>query len=121
MQGHFYVTGHIMIESIPPENVIYTQALTKKFDGSPVVNELSLAVPAGAIFGFIGPSGCGKTTSVRLLLGIYIPDSGDVKVLHQTPQTFRRRERAQIGYMSQQFVLYPTFLYLRLLPFCCNI
>jgi ABC-type multidrug transport system ATPase subunit len=106
MQGHFYVTGHIMIESIPPENVIYTQALTKKFDGSPVVNELSLAVPAGAIFG---------------LLGIYIPDSGDVKVLHQTPQTFRRRERAQIGYMSQQFVLYPTFLYLRLLPFCCNI
>jgi ABC-2 type transport system ATP-binding protein len=96
-----------MIESDTKESVILTQALTKKFDNLPVVNNLSLEVPAGVIFGFIGPSGCGKTTSVRLMLGIYTPDSGDVQVLQHTPQKFGRRERAQIGYMPQQFVLYP--------------
>ncbi len=96
-----------MDESHTSENIIQTQALTKKFSGIPVVDKLSLNVPKGVIFGFIGPSGCGKTTSVRLLLGIYEPDGGDVKVLQQTPQSFGRQERAQIGYMPQQFVLYP--------------
>lgn len=96
-----------MMESDTKESVILTQALTKKFNDLPVVNNLNLEVPAGVIFGFIGPSGCGKTTSVRLMLGIYTPDSGSVQVLQHTPEKFGRRERAQIGYMPQQFVLYP--------------
>ncbi|MFO7679765.1 MAG: ABC transporter ATP-binding protein [Chloroflexota bacterium] len=81
--------------------------MSKAFDGVPAVEKLNLDVPAGIIFGFIGPSGCGKTTSVRLLLGIYAADSGEIEVLHKTPQQFGRQERAQIGYMPQQFVLYP--------------
>lgn len=96
-----------MTGSSTQESVIHTQALTKKFAGTPIVDRLSLDVPASAIFGFIGPSGCGKTTSVRLMLGIYNPDSGEVKVLQQSPQEFGRQERAQIGYMPQEIVLYP--------------
>ncbi len=96
-----------MTESLTINNIIYTEALTKKFGGLPVVNKLSLDVPAGAIFGFIGPSGCGKTTTVRLLLGIYTPDSGEASVLQDSPREFCRQERSQIGYMPQQFVLYP--------------
>ena len=95
-----------MTESLTINNIIHTEALTKKFGGLPVVNELSLDVPAGAIFGFIGPSGCGKTTTVRLLLGIYTPDSGEASVLQDSPREFGRQERSQIGYMPQQFVLY---------------
>ena len=44
---------------------------------------------------------------MRLLLGIYTPDSGAVEVLQRSPQKFRRADRAKIGYMPQQFVLYP--------------
>ena len=87
--------------------IVCTRDLTKSFAGITAVNHLTLEVPTGSIFGFIGPSGCGKTTSVRLLLGIYTPDSGDVQVLQESPQNFGTYERQQIGYMPQQFVLYP--------------
>lgn len=96
-----------MLETAVHENIIHTHDLTKTFDNKAVVNNLNLNIPSGVIFGFIGPSGCGKTTSVRLLLGIYTPDSGEVEVLQRTPQKFRRADRAKIGYMPQQFVLYP--------------
>ena len=96
-----------MAEVATPTNSIYADGLTKVFAGTTVVDDLHLEVPSGAIFGFIGPSGCGKTTSVRLLVGIYTPTSGNVTVLQKDPQNFGRAERAQIGYMPQQFVLYP--------------
>lgn len=86
--------------------IIHTRDLSKSFGGVTAVHNLDLDIPAGSIFGFIGPSGCGKTTSVRLLLGIYAPDKGEVSVLGRAPQKFGRHERAQIGYMPQQFVLY---------------
>ena len=87
--------------------IIYAHELIKTFNGETAVDKLSLEVEPGVIFGFIGPSGCGKTTSVRMLLGIYAPDSGEVEVLQRPPQQFRRQEQVQIGYMPQQFVLYP--------------
>lgn len=96
-----------MTNRLPSENIIYTNGLTKQFDGVTAVDNLSLQIPPGVIFGFIGPSGCGKTTSVRLLLGVYKPDSGDVQVLGRQPEKFSHRERARIGYMPQQFILYP--------------
>jgi ABC-2 type transport system ATP-binding protein len=81
--------------------------MSKTFGGETAVDNLSLDIPPGVIFGFIGPSGCGKTTCVRLLLGIYEPDSGEVEVLNKNPAHFSHRERARIGYMPQQFILYP--------------
>ena len=96
-----------MSEMTAQENIIYAQELTKSINNKTIVDGLNLEIPAGVIFGFIGPSGCGKTTSVRLLLGIYTPTSGDVEVLNRKPQKFRRADRAKIGYMPQQFVLYP--------------
>lgn len=92
---------------LPSENIIYTNNLSKAFGGVPAVIDLSLEIPPGVIFGFIGPSGCGKTTSVRLMLGVYKADSGDVQVLGSNPENFSHRERARIGYMPQQFILYP--------------
>jgi ABC-2 type transport system ATP-binding protein len=96
-----------MTNRLPSENIIYTKGLTKQFDGVTAVDNLSLQIPPGVIFGFIGPSGCGKTTSVRLLLGVYKPDSGEVQILGRQPEKFSHRERARIGYMPQQFILYP--------------
>jgi ABC-2 type transport system ATP-binding protein len=86
---------------------IKTRDLTKIFNGEVAVNQISLEVPEGAIFGFIGPSGSGKTTTVRLLMGLYIPDEGEVTVLGVPPAKFSRHDRERIGYLPQLFVLYP--------------
>jgi ABC-2 type transport system ATP-binding protein len=72
------------------------------------VFDLTYSVPEGSILGMIGPSGCGKTTTVRLALGLYTPQRGRLRVFDRDPTTFRASEREQIGYIPQQFVLYPS-------------
>jgi ABC-2 type transport system ATP-binding protein len=72
------------------------------------VFDLTLALPEGSILGFVGPSGCGKTTTIRLLTGIYQPTAGEVRVFDKPPSTFSAEDRARIGYIPQQFILYPT-------------
>src|SRR5574339_225401 len=86
---------------------IRTRELTKAFGEEVAVNQITMDVPEGAILGFIGPSGSGKTTTVRLLMGLYVPDSGEISVLGVPPVKFKRRERERIGYLPQLFVLYP--------------
>ena len=88
-------------------DVIETQELTKKFGEEIAVQSLNMRVPRGTIFGFIGPSGCGKTTTVRLLTGIHRPTSGKLTVLGKNPTDFSKSDREKIGYLIQQFVLYP--------------
>ena len=86
---------------------IRTRELTKAFGGEIAVNHINMDVPEGAIFGFIGPSGSGKTTTVRLLMGLFEPDSGELSVLGARPSKFSRHDRERIGYLPQLFVLYP--------------
>jgi ABC-2 type transport system ATP-binding protein len=107
--------------STDPSLVIITNNLTKEFNGVAAVNEISLTVPRGKIFGFIGPSGCGKTTAVRLLVGTYQPTSGEISVLGRAPQQFRRQDREKIGYMPQQFVLYPDLTVRQNLNFAASL
>jgi ABC-2 type transport system ATP-binding protein len=89
------------------ETVIETRELTKRFGDINGVENITLSVPRGAIYGFIGPSGCGKTTTVRLMIGNYHPTGGSVSVLGKAPAEFNRADRKQIGYMPQLFILYP--------------
>jgi ABC-2 type transport system ATP-binding protein len=72
------------------------------------VFDLTYTVPEGSILGMIGPSGCGKTTTVRLALGLYAPQRGNIRVFGRPPTQFGAAERERIGYIPQQFVLYPT-------------
>jgi len=88
--------------------VIEMQQVSKTFGDKQAVNEVSLQVPAGQIFGLVGPSGCGKTTTVRMLTGVYAPTKGKLRVLGASPDHFEKRVRERIGYMPQLFVLYPT-------------
>lgn len=69
--------------------------------------DLDIEIEPGSIVGFIGPSGSGKTTTVHLMTGVIIPDSGKVLVFGQTPGSFSKRTRARIGYLPQQPILYP--------------
>jgi ABC-2 type transport system ATP-binding protein len=78
------------------------------FGGGAGVFDLSLALERGSILGLIGPSGCGKTTTIRLLTGLYGPTSGQVRVFGTRPTAFGPDDRSRIGYIPQQFILYPN-------------
>jgi ABC-2 type transport system ATP-binding protein len=90
-----------------PGNVVDVHNVTKQFGAEIAVNDLSMYVPRGSIFGFIGPSGCGKTTTVRMLTGVHAPTSGQISVLGKDPARFTKSDRERIGYLIQNFVLYP--------------
>jgi ABC-2 type transport system ATP-binding protein len=87
--------------------VIDAHGLQKKFGNRLVLSGLSLHVNAGEIFGLIGPSGSAKTTTIHLLCGHLHPSSGTVTVLGEQPGNFTAGTRRRIGYMPQNFILYP--------------
>jgi len=91
-----------------PSTLIRAQQIEKKFSADVGVFDLNFEVPTGTIFGMIGPSGCGKTTTVRLMTGLYKPDSGSLTVMNREPSKFSPRARERLGYMPQHFVLYPN-------------
>lgn len=98
-----------MAQAIPgPRPAIEMQHVSKHFGEKIAVNDVSMTVPTGQIFGVVGPSGCGKTTTIRMMTGVYTPTEGKLRVLGATPENFARRVRERIGYMPQLFVLYPT-------------
>ncbi len=86
---------------------VRTEGLCKRFGSETAVDGLTFEVPQGSIFGLVGPSGSGKTTAVRLMTGIYEPSQGQVFVLGKAPRDFNSTVRRKLGYMPQQFVLYP--------------
>src|SRR5262245_53923339 len=62
-------------------NAVEIDHVTKTFGPQVAVDDLSLAVPAGSIYGFIGPNGSGKTTTLRMIMRIFLPDQGSIRVL----------------------------------------
>jgi ABC-2 type transport system ATP-binding protein len=102
-------------------HAIQTNRLTKRFGDLTAVNELTLAVAEGEIFGLVGPDGAGKTTTMRLLSGIMDPSSGDAWVdgLHTVRQAEAVKER--IGYMSQRFGLYADLTVMENLNFYADV
>jgi ABC-2 type transport system ATP-binding protein len=82
------------------EHVSYAFGTTR------AVNDVSLAVPRGEMFGLIGPDGAGKTTTLRLICGLIGPASGSVRLFGADPFRAHRSATSAIGYVSQRFSLY---------------
>lgn len=80
--------------------------LNKSFNGKPAVVNLSLQVKRGEIFGFLGPNGSGKTTTIRMLCGLMIPDSGSGECLGYDILKDSRKIKRLVGYVPQSFSLY---------------
>lgn len=80
--------------------------LKKSFGGKIAVNDLSLKVRRGEIFGFLGPNGSGKTTTIRMLCGLMTPDSGSGQCLGYDIRTDSRMIKPLVGYVPQSFSLY---------------
>ena len=87
-------------------SAIVATGLTRKFGDFVAVNQASITVERGEVFGFLGPNGSGKTTMIKMLTGILPITAGEATVdgvdVRKDPETVRQR----IGYMSQRFSLY---------------
>lgn len=86
---------------------IKTKNLTRLFDDFVAVDKLNLSINSGEIFGLLGPNAAGKSTTIRLLAGILRPNSGDASILGLNLFTQTELIKQRIGYVAQQFSLYP--------------
>src|SRR5574344_2575931 len=84
-------------------NIIDIQDVTKKFSNHLALNNLSLSIPQGVIFGLLGPNGAGKTTLIRILNQITAPDSGEVLF---KGERLSQQHIARIGYLPEERGLY---------------
>lgn len=80
--------------------------LTKKYQQVVAVDNLSIEIPAGRIFGFLGPDGAGKTSLFRILCGILTATKGKVSVLGIDVLKHPEKLKQELGYMAQKFALY---------------
>jgi len=87
-------------------NAIEIKGLTKRFGELTALDQLSLDVHKGELFGLVGPDGAGKTTTMRLLCGIMDPTSGEAWVAGHNILREPEQIKEKIGYMSQRFGLY---------------
>ncbi len=95
-------------------SAIELSGVTKSFANVVAVDDVSLTVPRGAIYGFIGPNGSGKTTTMRIVVGIFHPDCGTVRVFGQDIAAIRR---GSIGYLPEERGLYRRMAVRSLLEF----
>src|SRR4029434_1895009 len=77
--------------------------VTKSFGRHVAVNELSLRVPEGSVYGFIGPNGSGKTTTLRMIMRILMPDRGTIRVLGESSHG---PANDRVGYLPEERGLY---------------
>ncbi len=86
---------------------IETRNLVKNFGDVQAVQQLSLQVEKGEVFGLVGPNGAGKTTSMLMLVGLLTPDSGEVLLLGEPFHGFCVAARVELGWVPQSLAFYP--------------
>ena len=84
--------------------IIEIKNISKKLDKKPILQEVSLCVQEGEIFGFLGPNGAGKTTTMKCILRLISPDTGEIRILGKTD--FDNAVKQEIGFMPENTYLY---------------
>jgi ABC-2 type transport system ATP-binding protein len=92
-----------MNEPAAPGNAIDVHGLTKSFGKKRVVDDVSMRVARGEIFGFLGPNGSGKTTTIRMMCGLLTPDAGSGTCLGYDIRRQQVQIKRRVGYMTQRF------------------
>ncbi|MBI5294063.1 MAG: ABC transporter ATP-binding protein [Chloroflexi bacterium] len=95
--------------------------LKKSFGANQAVDDISLQVKAGEIYGLVGSDGAGKTTTMRLLVGALRPDAGEITVCGYDVLKQVDNVRAQVGYLSQRFSLYEDLTVLENIRFFAEV
>lgn len=86
--------------------IIKIENLKRSFGNITAVNGVSYSVAKGEMFGLVGPDGAGKTTTIRVLIGLLKPESGNAEVVGYDIRTQKNKIKDEIGYLSQRFSLY---------------
>ena len=94
--------------------VVELAGVTKAYENKVAVRDLSLSIDAGQMFGLLGPNGAGKTSSIRMMMGITLPDSGQVKLFDKP---FERKSLERVGYLPEERGLYKKMKVLEQLVF----
>jgi len=94
--------------------VVELAGVTKAYETKVAVNNLSLSIDAGQMFGLLGPNGAGKTSSIRMMMGITIPDSGHISLFGKP---FERKSLERVGYLPEERGLYKKMKVLEQLVF----
>ena len=102
-------------------HVLRTEGLTKRYGDVVGVEDLTLAVPRGTVFGYLGPNGAGKTTTIRLLAGLMRPTRGRAEVLGLDTVRDVDRLQVQLGYLPGDFVAYPDLTGAQYLRYLANL
>ena len=90
--------------------------ISKTYFKDKVVDDLSLTIKKGNVFGFLGPNGAGKTTTIKMMIGLSAPDSGNIKINGKSPNNIKTRE--EIGFMPEDPYFYDHLSGLEFLTFC---
>jgi ABC-2 type transport system ATP-binding protein len=98
-----------------PAPLLALDRVSKRFAGHTAVDDLSLSVPPGVIYGLLGPNGAGKTTTIRMIMDILQPDGGTVRLFGDSAGGRRHSER--IGYLPEERGLYRKMRVLDVLVF----
>jgi ABC-2 type transport system ATP-binding protein len=101
--------------------MIIASHLHKSFASTVAVDDLSLSIAPGEIYGLVGPDGAGKTTTIRLLCGALQPDRGEVSILGYDIQHQTEQARTHIGYLAQRFSLYEDLTVLENIRFFAEV
>ena len=101
------------------EAAVHITGVTKRFDATVAVRELSLVVPRGSVYGLLGPNGAGKTTTIRMILNIIAPDSGTLSVLGRPHLDEAVTNR--VGYLPEERGLYKKMQVRRVLRFLAEL
>ncbi len=101
--------------------LIQAENLHKSFGDNHAVNDVSLHIAAGEIYGLVGSDGAGKTTTLRLLVGALKADAGEIEVGGYNVRKQVERARSQIGYLSQRFSLYEDLTVLENIRFFAEV
>ncbi len=102
-------------------NLVEATHLSKSFGATRAVDDISLHVGEGEIYGLVGSDGAGKTTTMRLLVGALLPDAGEVSVCGYDALKQVEQVRANIGYLSQRFSLYEDLTVLENIRFFAEV
>ena len=100
------------------EYAVRMEGVTKRFGHHTAVDRLDLEVPTGCIYGLLGPNGSGKTTTIRMIMGILVPDEGEVRLFGADPDETRRR---RVGYLPEERGVYKKMKVLDFLVFLAEI
>jgi len=83
--------------------VLEIKNVVKRYDGVTAVDDLSLKIEPGGVYGLLGPNGAGKTTTIRMIMGIIEPDEGEISVFGEP---FSEKTKERIGYLPEERGLY---------------